>query len=146
MIKFIIPLLLLVPICVFAQTGHIAPDNMVILESDYPHKSTWSPTEEQAQEALLKIYEFINNPSNLSDWQKREIEGIKKNLSSYKVQFIGIEIEGEKRIWCNFFTGDSFDYWEDNVVMVHDGGFWFWQIQYVLETGECINFISNGYA
>jgi hypothetical protein len=134
------------PICAFAETDHITPENMVILHADYPYKSTWSPTEEQVQKALLKIYEFIDNPLGVSDWQKKEIAEIKKNLSTYKVQFVGIEIEGEKRIWCNFFGGDSFDYWKENVVMVFDGGFWFWQIQYVEKTGECIKFISNGYA
>lgn len=146
MIKFILPLILLVPICVLAQVGRITPDNMVILDVDYPYKSTWMPTDDEVQKALSKIYEFIEHPSGLSDFQKREIVKIKKNISSYRVQFVGSEINGEKVIWCNFFPDESFDDWKEDVVMVDDGGFWFWEIQYVEKTGECIHFISNGYA
>ncbi len=146
MMKTMIVLLLFMPLYVFAGSINIAPENMVILQTDYPHKSTWTPTEEQVQKALIKVYEFIDNPSGVSDWQKKEIVEIKKNLLSYKVQCVGIAIEGERRIWCNFFSGKGFDYWKEKVVIVKDGGFWFWQIEYVEKTGKCINFISNGYA
>jgi hypothetical protein len=148
MMKTMIALILFMPLYAFAGITNIAPENMVILQSDYPHRSTWIPTKDQVQNALAKVYEFLDNPSGVSNWQKKEIAEIKKNLSSYKVQFVGIEIEGEKRIWCNFFSGKgfSFDDWKDNVVIVKDGGFWFWQIEYVEKIGECINFISNGYA
>ena len=134
------------PVCVFAQIGHITPENMVILNADSPYKSTWTPTEEQILKALSTIYEFIDNPTGINDWQKKEIAKIKKNLSLYRVQFVGIEIEGEKRIWCNFFSNDRIDYWKEGVVIVLDGGFWYWEIQYDVKTGECVNFISNGYA
>jgi len=146
MMKTLIVLLLLIPFYAFGGAINIAPENMVILQSDYPYKSSWTPTEEQVEVALMKIYEFIDNPSGVSDWQKKEIAEIKKNLLSYKVQFVGIEIEGERRIWCNFFSGKGFDYWKEKIVVVHDGGFWFWQIEYVEKTKKCINFISNGYA
>ena len=135
-----------IPICAFAQAGQIAPDNMVILTTDYPCKSTWTPTDDDVQKALLKIYEFIDNPSGANDLENKEIIKIKNKFSSYKVQFVGVEINGEKRIWCNFFCSDSFDYWKKNVVIVDDGGFCFWQIEYDYKTGKCINFISNGYA
>ena len=144
--KKIFILLILYPFFAYAGSQSIPIGNRVILQSDFPKKSTWIPTEEQTDMALGKILEFINNPTGVDDWQKSEIEKIKSNISLFKVQFIGIESEGKKRIWCNFFRGEGFDYWKKGIVFVLDGGFSFWQIEYDLETGTCKNFKSNGYA
>jgi len=41
---------------------------------------------------------------------------------------------------------DGFQDWKRKTIMVGDGGFWYWQIEYDLITGACPKFISNGYA
>jgi hypothetical protein len=146
MMKTISLFLLLIPLYVFAGDVSIDPGNIVILQSEYPHKSSWTPNHEQIQNALMKIYEYINKPSGVSDWHKNEIAKIKKNFSEYRVQFVGIDVNGEKRIWCNFFKGRGFEYWQKSVVIVLDGGCNFWQIEYDVKSGVCLNFYSNGYA
>jgi hypothetical protein len=144
MMKKILILLILYPFFAYAGSIAIPIENRVILQSEFPKKSTWTPTEEQTQMALGKILEFINNPTGVDDWQKSEIGKIKNNISLFKVQFIGIETEGKKRIWCNFFRGEGFDYWKKGIVFVRDGGFWFWQIEYDLKSDSCKKFLSNG--
>ncbi len=144
--KKVLFLSFLIPICVFAESISIPNESTVILHADYPYKSTWMPSEEQAQEALIKALNFIDHPTGVDEWQKTEISKIKKNISSYKVQFVGIESNGNKRIWCNFFNREDFDSWKTDVVFVLDGGWWYWQIEYDLETKSCVNFRSNGYA
>jgi hypothetical protein len=146
MMNKIFILLIMYPFFAYAGSLSIPIENRVILQSDFPKNSTWIPTEEQTNIALGNILEFINNPNGVDDWQKSEIGKIKSNIALFKVQFIGIESEGKKRIWCNFFRGEGFDYWKKGIVFVLDGGFWFWQIEYDLETGTCMNFNSNGYA
>lgn len=138
--------MLIIPIICLAEMNKISDGNSIILQTYYPYKSTWLPTKEQTRKSLNAIYKFLESPVNVSDWQKAEITKIRKNLSAYNVQFVGIEINGKKRIWCNFFRGDNFKNWKKQVVHVLDGGFWFWQIEYVLEKDSCISFRSNGYA
>ena len=138
--------MLLIPNFVFAGSIYIPPLNTVILKAEHTYKSTWTPTEEQAQRALEKAVYFLDHPTDVNERQMRELAKIKKNLSLYKVQFVGFEINGKKRIWCNFFGGRDFDGWEKKIVLVKDGGFWFWQIEYDLINDICVNFRSNGYA
>lgn len=146
MVKLLIIISVLIPLNCIADVDKIFEENRITLKTEFPYKSTWTPTTEQIDKALNSIYKYIDNPQNINDWQKEEIKKIKKNISEYKVQFIGIGTGKKKRIWCNFFRGKHFKYWKQRVVVVKDGGFWFWQIEYNLNNDKCINFRSNGYA
>ena len=130
--------------------------NQVVLDkgSDYlPYKKIWKPSVDDTQKALTAIYNFLKSPEKEAIWRsgnyefsEREIKNIYDNISKYNVQFVGIISKGKKRIYCNFFPNEIDDYWKKDLVFVFDGGFWFWQIEYDLETGKCLNFQSNGYA
>jgi hypothetical protein len=144
--KFNILVWCIIPEICFAIGGKISEQNQTIIQTDYPTKSTWLPTKEQTSRSLNAIFKFLEKPENVSAWQKIEIEKIKQNLSEYSVQFTGIELNGKKRIWCNFFHTGASRNWKEEVVLIKDGGFWYWTIEYDLETGNCINFRSNGYA
>ena len=143
--KVLILLILFFSFNVVAEETIIPPENIVILNTK---ESTWTPTAEQVDAALKKVFEFIDNPSNVNDWQKSEIQKIKNKLTSYNVQFVGKEDNGNKIIWCNFFINyeERFDYWKKGVVFVLDGGNNFWQIMYDPKSDSCYKFYSNGYA
>jgi hypothetical protein len=60
---------------------------------------------------------------------------------------VGIEVDGEKRIWINsFFADDSFPDWKRIPVDVEDGGRYFWQIEYHPLEDECTDFYVHGEA
>ena len=125
-------------------TTDIAQANQVILSS-----GRWKPSFEETQKALAAILVFLDKPSSTNDWTKSEIKKIREHAKEYRVQFMGVVREGRRVIWCNFFPAsrkDHFQEWKQQQIMVDDGGFWFWQIDYDPNTGKCSNFTSNGYA
>jgi hypothetical protein len=119
----------------------IPKSHRVILKKD------WAPSPEETLQALPHIEAFLNHPSEVADWSKGQIKIILSRLKTYRVQFIGVTRHGKKLIWCNFFpdTKEVLSYWEKTPVEVADGGASFWQIYYDPTTGQCSNFISNGY-
>lgn len=66
-------------------------------------------------------------------------------LPEYKRQYVGIVVDGHKRIFCNFFCADDLPL-SDKPFVVFDGGEWFFRIQYDLEDKKCYHFNANGYA
>ena len=124
----------------------IRPENQAILTG------AWTPTAELTAKALLAIQTFLENPKDQSDWSKKQIGKILENGSRYRVQFIGVEENGRRILRCNFFPESSpdgremFPQWKERMIFVLDGGFWFWRVDYDIETGECSNFESNGNA
>jgi hypothetical protein len=122
----------------------IPPENQIILKGD------WTPTPEQTAKALTAIQTFLEHPKGLSAGQQAEIKKILANSSRYRVQFKGVLEKNRKIIRFNFFRAgggrDEFPYWKKQQVIVDDGGFWFWQIDYDVQQGECLSFSSNGYA
>lgn len=140
--------LLVLDVHVFASGDTvIAQTNRVILSS-----GGWKPSADETQTALMAIQSFLERPTSTNDWSKGEIKKIRIHLKEYRVQFVGVVRDGKKVIWCNFFPAprkgekDSFQYWQRQAIMVDDGGFWYWQIEYDPSTGKCLKFMSNGYA
>jgi hypothetical protein len=134
---------------VFAQEI-ILKENQVIL------KTEWAPVEEQTDRALTTIVEYLNNIGENTD-QVYLINSAKKilaEINQYCVQFTGINKDGKKIIHCNFFhIEDHWKHgspghpnWKESLVMVLDGGYWYWQIEYDIETKKCFNFRVNGEA
>jgi len=87
---------------------------------------------------------------NLSHDQFAESHEV-TNSRNYRVQFVGIIRDGRKVIWCNFFPvagkgKDEFQNWRKERIVVDDGGFFYWQIEYDPEADKCSRFYSNGYA
>lgn len=122
----------------------VGPENQAILAGD------WTPTSDQTGKALKSIQKFLEAPQDVHKYQKEEIKKISANGSKYCVQFTGVYLKGRKIIRCNFFPAkrveQRFPFWKKNQVVVCDGGFWFWNIDYDVEKETCLNFDSNGYA
>lgn len=114
------------------------------------HASTgfWEPSVADVSKAEKCIRQFLvslqDNPK-LDTYQQENYAFILENLGTYRRQYVGTVVDGEKRIWCNaFFSDDSFPNWQRVPVDVDGGGRHFWQIEYSLPQDECINFYVHG--
>lgn len=88
-----------------------------------------------------------------SSYLTREVGKILEGLATYRRQYIGIvATDGTRRVLVNCFPGpsvdssDLFPYWRQQPVLVLDGGYRYWRIQYDVDTGLFMEFGSNGYA
>lgn len=80
------------------------------------------------------------------------LEFIKKNLKTYRRQYVGYSLNGNKRIFCNFFPGikngekDRFAVWRKEITGKGDidgGGASYWTIEYCMKGDKCINLKIN---
>ena len=133
----------------------IETDNQIILNEEYRpdgyRSEKWTPSAQQAQEALGAIRNYIDTVEFIETSQEyTDINYIKEHFQDYKVQFVGFEYEGKKKIWCNFIHTSFFDTqeeqerWTQNIIMVMDGGKDFWQLEFEPETNEITKFFING--
>ncbi len=101
-------------------------------------KKFWTPTKEEVLKAEEKIEAHLKaNPKAYADlWTK---------IPKYKRQYLGIVVNGHKRIFCNFFClleGPL----TDKPFIVFDGGACFFRIEYDLNDKKCYDFQANGTA
>jgi hypothetical protein len=110
----------------------------------------WAPSindVSRAEECIRQFLVFAQQNSTLDPYQKENPAYILRNLEKYRRQYVGIVVDGEKRIWINsFFSDDSFPNWTRSPVYLLDGGNHFWQIEYIPLKDECINFYVHGEA
>ncbi|MFH1442272.1 MAG: hypothetical protein ABIH18_09590 [Candidatus Omnitrophota bacterium] len=136
------------------KPNSIALEKQVILgkgASSDTEEVKWLPSKEETEKALKAIEDFLKDQEkhkDCSDFSKEEIKKIIDDFPQYNVQFLGVLVNGQKIIHCNFFMaeGDIFSNWADEYISVFDGGYSFWRIDYDVTTGKCLNFESNGYA
>ncbi len=136
-----------------SNKSHITKEN-IINENWAILDSEWQPNEEQVKIAMEEIKKFLRNIENNSDngYFIVSAEKILNEFPQYRVQFQGNIKNGKKVIYCNFFhiqeSGNEYydSRWQENLIEVFDGGYWYWQIEYDIETGKCINFSVNGEA
>ena len=95
----------------------------------------WTPTTEQIKKAQPVILNFI----------KKSNKEIYNNINKYRCQYFGIIVNGKKRIYCNVFRLTKFHKnWKTKPVIVDDGGNHYFQLEYDVVTGKCLNFSING--
>ena len=110
----------------------------------------WEPSVDDVTRAEKRIRQFLvaaQDDPDLHFYLKANAPIILEKLEEYRRQYVGIIVDGEKRIWCNFFLHvHEFPDWKRDPVFVLDGGNAFWDIEYVLDKDECINFKVHGEA
>jgi hypothetical protein len=110
----------------------------------------WEPSIDDvssAEECIRRFLVSVQDDPKAYAFQKENAPYILENLEEYRRQYVGIVVDGEKRIWINsFFSDDSYPDWTRSPVYVLDGGNHFWQIEYILLKDECINFYVHGEA
>jgi hypothetical protein len=97
----------------------------------------WTPTRSDVEKAIPRVEAFL----------AREAPSLEGRLQNYRCQYFGIVVEGTKRIYCNFFHRDGHhEDWRTKPVFVLDGGDWYFQLEYEVETELCLDFGVNGEA
>ena len=109
----------------------------------------WQPGPADIARFEKLLPEFMRSQKAPSDYQP---------LHEYYRQYVGGIHKGKKKICVNFFHYcfllDSMrvqpdlpsDYWKDEPVVVDDGGAYFFQLQFDVETGTFLKLKFNGYA
>jgi hypothetical protein len=111
-------------------------------------QNRFTPTKEEilkAENALKSKLKEVN--INLENQYNSPI--IHRNLKKYKRQYFGyINGNGEKVLYINSLwkKNEKETKWLQQIKMVSDGGSYYWNIEYNLETDELINLSVNGKA
>jgi len=119
-----------------------APEGAVVFtpedeETDiYGNEVTWVPDAEQLRVAEEALGDFIaDHPEDGVD-----------DLEEYHRQYTGTGEEGAV-ISVNALCVDSgIDDWEDEIILVNDGGACFWQAEFDVESLDVVTFNVNGEA
>ena len=72
---------------------------------------------------------------------------IHKNLKKYKRQYLGfIDEKGNRILFINCFWAkeDNSSLWEEEMMIVLDGGSYYWSVYYNLDKGELYQLMVNG--
>ena len=108
----------------------------------------WEPSGDdvsRAEECIRRFLAAAPHDPNLKDHEKEDAAFVLENLEAYRRQYVGIDVDGEKRIWCNaFISYDSYPDWQSAPVYVLDGGNSYWEIEYVPLKDECVRFHVHG--
>jgi hypothetical protein len=108
----------------------------------------WEPSVNDVARAEACIRRIlVSVQDDAKDYRREHAAFILENLGNYRRQYVGIVVDGEKRIWTNaFFSDDSHPDWMRSPVYVLDGGHHYWQIDYDPLKDECTNFYVHGEA
>ncbi|HYF46032.1 MAG TPA: hypothetical protein VD926_07455 [Acidimicrobiales bacterium] len=119
-----------------------APEGAVVFTPDeeetdiYGNEVTWTPDAEQLRIAEEALGDFI------ADHPEDGVE----DLEEYHRQYTGTGEEGEV-ISVNALCVDSgIEGWEDEIILVNDGGSCFWQAEFDVESLDVVTFNVNGEA
>lgn len=129
--------------------------------------SYWQPSAldiEQLEKGLKRgLGEGAEHPQTLSDyaierpdyqnWVRDRVHEVLARLPEYRRQYVGFVTEaGERRILLRGFPGPSFEdvfefpRWQEEIVVVSDGGSRYWSVVYDVASGTLREFACNGEA
>lgn len=112
--------------------------------SGLPFDGYWTPTEadvlalEDGVEAYLdsRGEQFYDRQPPVEEW-----------LPEFGRQYVGIVENGRQIIYANYFCDtDSFSYWQEDLVLVLDGGDCYFQLYYDVAANEHYGLMVNGMA
>ena len=110
--------------------GHYLP-----YSNDGKPTGGWKPSRAMIKHAQPVILRYIEDTN----------KEIFEKLDQYRCQYFGTIVDGKKRIHCNcFFLTEDKENWRTTPIVVDDGGNWYFQLEYDVETEKCINFAVNG--
>jgi len=98
----------------------------------------WVPSEDDIGELESSVKDAIKTrlaeanqqpPSADRDADVAALTHIQAHLGEYVRQYAGIVVNGNRRVLVNAFPEDTYCY-RDQLVVIRDGGAWFWTIQY----------------
>jgi hypothetical protein len=101
-------------------------------------ESYWVPAEDDVAELEASLGDALKArlgeankepPSARRDADIGALTHIIAHLAEYLRQYAGMVVNGGRRVLVNAFPADTYCY-RDELVVVKDGGSWFWTIQY----------------
>lgn len=103
----------------------------------------WQPSAADVAKLEADLPAFLQSAEN--PWLRTD-PPIWEREPEYMRQYLGIVENGEKLIYANFFCSDSGGDWQEEFVLVMDGGDCYFQVKYNPTTGEFFDFSVNGEA
>ena len=100
----------------------------------------WTPSEDDIFTLEGKIAEYLSQNSTLFNRQPPDLE----QLGEYQSQFIGVEREGSKIIYGNYFCDNMGFNWRQDIISVDGGGDCYFQVEYDVDEGMFTMLIVNG--
>ena len=102
--------------------------------------SFWTPSESDILILEESIAVYLSENSFLFNGEPPEGE----QLAAYKRQFIGIEHDGSRIIYGNYFCNSLGIDWRQKIVSVDDGGDCYFQVKYDVDSGMFTMLMVNG--
>ena len=137
------------PVLVSGQgyRGVILPFNAMQGETYLDAESYWAPSAEQVRAMEERLPRFLLGEKPESDPE------LGTKVAEYYRQYVGITINGRRLIYGNFVHNtawresleDGIDY-HRQLMLVDDGGSWFFQVEYDVERRAFIELWINGVA
>lgn len=97
----------------------------------------WMPEESQIQALEAEIENYLG---------LRGLGPFGFKIREYKRQYLGVEENGQKLIYANFFCDALGIDWQKEPVIIADGGSCYFQVRFNPETGEFTDLQFNGEA
>ncbi|MCC6456843.1 MAG: hypothetical protein IT328_17945 [Caldilineaceae bacterium] len=106
-------------------------------------EGAWTPTDADVAALEADLLPFLHTAEH--PWLRPE-PPIWERVPDYRRQYLGMIENGEQVIYANFFCDANIGDWQQEFVLVNDGGDCFFQVKYNPATGEFYDFSVNGEA
>ena len=87
---------------------------------------------------------WIDRSKSAAALDQKHVASILGRLARTRRQYVGIVVDGTRRIVVNCFPIEGFPDWDRQFVFVLDGGDWFWEVQYDVASRSFLRFQYNG--
>ena len=102
--------------------------------------SFWTPTEDDVIILEERIVEYLSQNATLFNYH----EPVWERIGDYQRQFIGIQRNGSKIIYGNYFCDNLGKNWRQEFFNVLDGGNCYFQVEYDVQQGIFTLLMVNG--
>ena len=102
----------------------------------------WTPGQADVISLEAGLYNYLQSVANLFP----QGPPTEEQLVKYHRQYLGIIEEGRHVIYANYFCEDSIQDWENQFVMVQDGGSCFFQLRFEVGASRYYDLHINGEA
>jgi len=122
-------------------SGVIFPSDRKAFQFEFTHDvGYWTPTESDVVIAESKLLPFLKNAAS----KDRRISIILKSIASYKRQYVGIILGGQKQIFINLLCSEAPGDWTRKEIIVVDGGPCFFNVRFSNRTRTFSHLWING--
>lgn len=118
--------------------------------TSYTAESFWTPTKEEVLKAEEKLADYLKEavPNYLQEIPKFHVfykdSTLWQDLPEYNRQYVGIVLNGDRKIWLNFFRKRDRGYdWKSTPLSVFGGGTDYFNLIYDINSDTFSHFVIN---